>query len=127
MHDCVRRTILATLPTLTLGLTACTTQASLQQRFVGPLRGCGAGQAATLTRIGADFAFAPDNGALLIRGRVARDGSLAGQFNTQPAGKPPYVLAVSGRIADGTATLRYVTPHCTAEGRLHLVPARLLP
>lgn len=124
MHDCV--SVLKPLALAVL-LTGCAVSSTLQQRYVGTLRGCGSAQTATLTRIRDDFAFSPGGGSLLIRGHVGRDGTLAGQLNTQPKGRAPYVLAVSGRIEGDAATLRYATPRCVQEGRLRHVTAGWLP
>ncbi len=100
---------------LVLAVAGC---AAAPRRFAGTLAGCGAPLTATLTRAGDAFAFAPGDGPLVLRGQVAADGTLSGSLNTQPPGKPAYMLAVAGRLAPGGATLTYTTPRCTATGEL---------
>ncbi len=108
-------------------LSECGADISAQRRYTGSLAGCDGTMTATLTLIGNQFAFAPANGALVIRGTVAANGSLSGSLDTQPAGKPPYLLTVAGTAAREAVTLTYVTPRCTAQGTLALRPASLLP
>lgn len=107
--------------------TGCADGVSAERRYTGTLTGCGAPLPATLNRLGDGFAFTPGNGALTLRGTVAPDGGLRGALNTQPAGRPPYLLALTGRIDAAAVALRYTTPHCTATGSLAVVPVSLLP
>jgi hypothetical protein len=99
-------------------LAACGVPTSQQTRYTGPLAGCGLAGTATLTRIGDSFAFAPADGVLVLRGQVAPNGSLSATLNTQPAGKPAYVLTVRGRLDDESAVLLYTTPRCAAAATL---------
>ncbi len=108
-------------------LAGCGTGLSAQRRYVGTLAGCDGNGTATLTRIRNEFAFAPNDGALLIRGTVAADGSLRGTLNTQPPGKPPYMLIVTGQATKDVVTVTYATPQCTAHGSLKLRPVTLMP
>jgi hypothetical protein len=94
-------------------------------RYTGALSGCGL-PAATLSLKAGQFSFTPGDGALMIAGTVAPDGSFAGTLNTQPAGKPPFELHVSGRIAADQASVDYVTPRCRAAGNLDRVRPPLL-
>lgn len=111
-----------------ISISACSASLSVEQRYVGTLSGCGAPQTATLVRRRAVFAFAPDSGGpLVVRGSVAPDGTIAGQINTQPPGKPPYLLRVTGTLGPLQASVSYVTPRCTASGQLELRPKTLLP
>ncbi|MDA8253602.1 MAG: hypothetical protein M0Z28_31115 [Rhodospirillales bacterium] len=112
---------------LSLALTGCGAALNAQQRYSGTLAGCGETMSATLTRVGDGFAFAAADQSLLLRGKIMPDGRFSGSLDTQPAGKPPYVLSVTGRFGAAAAELRYSTPRCTATGRLDLVPVRLLP
>lgn len=121
----MRRIVMSTC--LLAMLAGCAAGASVQRRYTGTLAGCDGTMTGTLTRIGNEFAFAPGNGSLLIRGTVAADGRLAGQLDTQPPGKPPYMLRVSGTAAEDAITVTYETPRCTARGRLSLRPVSLLP
>src|SRR5206468_3137486 len=88
-----------------------------QQRYTGTVNGCGAA-AATFTRVGGQFAFAPTDGVLILRGTVAADGAFAGSLNTQPPGKAPFVLAVSGKVDAETVALSYRTPQCQVAATL---------
>lgn len=109
-------------------LASCSASLSVEQRYVGTLNGCGAPQTATLVRRRAAFAFSPDTDSpLVVRGSVGRDGTIKGELNTQPPGKPPYVLAVTGTLGPLRASVSYVTPRCTAAGQLDLRPKTLLP
>lgn len=87
-----------------------------ERRFAGALPGCGG--PATLTRQGDRFAFAPGDGALVLRGPVAADGGFAAELNTQPPGKPAYPLRVSGVVSEESARVAYATPRCRAEATL---------
>lgn len=109
-------------------VSSCSAQLSVEQRYVGTLSGCGAPQTATLVRRRAAFAFTPaTDSPLVVRGSVAKDGTIEGQLNTQPPGKPPYLLGVTGTLGPRQASVTYVTPRCTASGRLDLRPKTLLP
>jgi hypothetical protein len=114
-----------------LTLLGCADENTGERRYVGALAGCeafaGASHNATLTRNADVVVFTPDDGTLMLTGTLAADGTLMLRRNTQPAGKPPYVLTVSGRVAAGQATLTYVTPRCQAHGVLRLVPKTLTP
>ena len=89
-------------------------------RYTGALPGCGLA-AATLARQGDSFTFTPGDGVLTIPGKIAADGGFSGSFNTQPPGKPPFVLSVAGRIDADLATLDYTTPRCRAHATLTVV------
>jgi hypothetical protein len=91
-------------------------------RYVGPLPSCGLATA-TLARQGPGFAFSPGDGVLSIQGAVAADGGFSGTLNTQAPDKPAFLLTVSGRIAEDSATIDYATPRC----RAHAVLARVTP
>ena len=96
-----------------------------EQRFTGALDGCGASPA-TLTRVGGDVAFAPSDGVLVLHGAVAADGAVTAALNTQPPGKPPYLLTLRGRLDAESAVLTYATPGCVAHGTLRRVHPALL-
>jgi hypothetical protein len=84
-----------------------------EQRFTGQLIGCGGGAtAATLTRTGDAIAFAPDDGVLVLRGTVAADGTFTARLNTQPAGKPAYLLTAAGQVGEDGATVSFAAPTC---------------
>ena len=94
-------------------------------RYTGALAGCGLA-AATLAQQGPAFTFTPGDGVLTIGGSIGADGSFQGTLNTQPAGKPAFVLQVRGRIAGESATVDYTTPRCHAHATLTLVHPALL-
>ena len=71
-----------------------------------------------LVTAGLLLSFAPGDGALILRGAVAADGGLAGELNTQPPGKPPFLLTVHGHLDEARATLTYATPRCTTTATL---------
>jgi hypothetical protein len=94
-------------------------------RYTGALPGCGLA-AATLTRRDDQFSFTPGDGVLTMLGTVAPDGGFSGSLNTQPPGKPPFLLSVTGRIAEEQATLDYATPRCRAAATFSRVHPSLL-
>jgi hypothetical protein len=102
---------------LVVALGGCGGRVVHQDRYTGSLPGCGLA-AATLTRAGDQFAFAPGDGVLTIRGTIAPDGSIAGTLNTQPPDKPAFLLSLHGTIGAASATLDYATPRCHARGTL---------
>ena len=81
-------------------------------RFAGQLSGCGETTAATLTRTADAVSFAPSDGVLVLRGTVAADGAFTARLNTQPPGKPPFLLTATGQVDAESATVSYVTPRC---------------
>lgn len=81
----------------------------------------------TLTRLKDKFAMSPGDGPLVVRGQVAADGSIAGTLNTQPPGKTPYLVTVTGHITPAAADVTYTTPRCTAHGTFTIRPVTLLP
>lgn len=110
------------LTAVAAGLAGCAAAtASTPMRYTGVLGGCG-GIPATFTRVAGGFAFAPGDGSLVIRGPVAADGRFSGTLNTQPPGKPPFVLAVSGVASEQAATVSYVSPRCRADAALRPAP-----
>lgn len=112
---------------LVLLLGACGVPVTLQRRYVGTLTGCGAALPATLVRLRDGFAFSPGDSSLLLRGGIGADGTLAGSLNTQPPGKPPWLLAVAGKLTPTSASVTYTTPRCVAAGTLAVVKLRVLP
>ncbi len=89
-------------------------------RYTGALRDCGL-SLSTLARRGDQFVFTPGDGALTLAGPVAADGGFAGELNTQPPGKPPFLLRVSGKFEGEQARVSYSTPGCRASGRFSRV------
>jgi hypothetical protein len=113
---------------LVLGLLAgCGAHLAEETRYRGTLAGCGAPMPASLIAKGNAFVFAPGDGALVIKGEVGADGAFAGSLNTQPPGKPPFLLRVQGRLDPAAAEVAYATPRCQASGRLAAAPVSALP
>lgn len=93
-----------------------------QTRYVGNLPSCAAGPGAqaTLVQAADRFSFVPSDGALVVSGSLAPDGSFAGSLVTNPpgrdrqghAGSEAFMLMVSGRIEGDAASGTYVTPRC---------------
>jgi len=81
------------------------------------------------------FSFAPSDGALVVSGSVAPDGSFAGSLSTAPPGRDrqnhtsseAFTLTVTGHIEGETASGTYVTPRCRTVFRLPRVSQTLLP
>jgi hypothetical protein len=101
-----------------VAVAGCTGAPVEQGRYTGIVSDCGEPQPATLVRMGDRFVFTPGDGAIVLRGQVAIGGVLAATLNTQPPGKPPYLVTLTGRMDDRTAELWYATPRCTSHGRL---------
>ncbi len=101
--------------------------------------GCttGPGTRATLVRVAGRFSFAPSDGALVVSGDVAPDGSFTGVLVTNPgrhdqpggpgAAAPPFTLTVTGRLDSEAATGTYMTPRCSVAFRLPRHGAEVLP
>ena len=108
-----------------------------QTRYVGNLPGCAVGPdtPATLVQAANRFSFAPSDGALVVSGSLAPDGSFAGSLVTNPAGRDrqghsgteAFTLTVTGRIEGDAASGTYVTPRCHIAFRLLRVVDALLP
>ncbi len=116
---------------LVLTITSCGSL-NRERRYVGIISDCGVNGHSTLTYVPIGhgegrFAFAPGDGALIIRGSVARGGEMAGNLNTQPAGKAPFILSVGGKIRKDSADVTYSTATCRAQGQFQLVPVTLGP
>jgi hypothetical protein len=103
------------------------------------MSGCttAAGARASLVRVADHFSFAPSDGALVVSGTVAPDGSFNGALVTNPArhdqpghpgtAAPPFTLTVTGRLDDEAASGTYVTPRCSTAFRLPRIGATVLP
>jgi hypothetical protein len=108
-----------------------------QSRYVGDLPSCtvGPGAQATLVLAADHFSFAPSDGALVVSGSVAPDGSFAGSLVTNPPGHDrqgrasteAFTLTVTGRLAGEVASGTYVTPRCRTEFRLSHIADAVLP
>jgi hypothetical protein len=93
-------------------LAAC---ASRQARYAGtltPERPCGMAGNATLTVMDGHAEFAANDGALLVPGTVAADGTLSGRLDLVGADRKPYPLTLEGTVTNEVATGVYVTPRC---------------
>ena len=113
----------ATLAACLVGA-GCAVPLTSQVRYAGSMRCCTAGGqgVATFVRVADRFSFAPSDGALVIPGQVAPDGSFSGRLITgQPhrdvsgpsdAKTPHFVLTVEGHLDDDAATGVYVNPRC---------------
>ena len=122
-----------------LAAAGCSTPLAVQSRYAGDMQGCMTGPRAraTLVRQSDRFSFAPSDGALVISGNMAPDGSFSGSLVANPArhdhedhsgtGAPPFTLTVTGRIEGGVAIGTYASPRCSAGFRLPRIEATLLP
>jgi hypothetical protein len=122
-----------------LATAGCGVTLSKQTRYVGALSDCagGSGARTTLVRVADQFSFAPSDGALVVSGTVAPDGSFAGSLRTDQAGggrqdhaggsSSPFTLVVTGRIEGDIAAGEFATPRCRATFRLSRIAPSLLP
>jgi len=105
--------VLRLLPCLVLVLlVAC---AARQARYTGtltPETACGTAGRATLTVMDGRAEFAPNDGALLVPGGVAADGTLSGRIERTGADNKPYPLTLEGKVTEEVATGSYLTPRC---------------
>jgi hypothetical protein len=93
-------------------LVAC---APRQARYTGtltPETACGMAGRATLTVMDGRATFAANDGALLVPGEVAPDGTLSGRLVLTGADRKPYPLTLEGTVTEEVATGSYVTPRC---------------
>ena len=89
--------------------------ASKQARYTGtmtPEGACGTAGRATLTVRGGHATFAANDGALLVPGEVAADGTLAGRLELPGVDRKPYPMTLEGKVTEDVATGLYVTPRC---------------
>jgi hypothetical protein len=122
--------VVARVSLLAIVLGGCAVTLSQQTRYAGPAPACagGGGTTATLVRSRTSFAFAPTDGALVVNGTVARDGTLTGTLALHPAqaapgapvaatqsAKTPQVISVSGRLSEDSASVAYAAPGCQAQ------------
>jgi hypothetical protein len=77
--------------------------------------GCGPPSSATLTRRGHEFAFAPNDGALVISGTVGADGTLHGTLPNTDADHKPFPLTLDGTLTPLGFDGVYTTPRCRAQ------------
>jgi hypothetical protein len=122
-----------------LGTAGCGPTLANQTRYAGVLSDCASGPEAraTLVRVADHFSFAPSDGALVVPGTVAPDGSFAGSLRTDHAGSgrqghaggssSPFTLVVTGRIEGDIAAGEFATPRCRATFRLSRIVPGLLP
>lgn len=122
-----------------LAAAGCGITIAVQSRYAGNLSGCTTvpGTRASLVRVADRFSFAPSDGALVISGPIAPDGSFTGTLVTNPAhhDQPehpgttakPFTLTVTGRLDDEAATGTYATPRCSTAFRLPRIGVTLLP
>lgn len=119
------RSRLASLALALLALGGCGTignalsTQSYDQRFTGeifPIGGvhCTDQMPATLVTRAADLSvvFTPNDGALVLRGSMSREGQVLARLNTAPPSRPPYLLTLEGRIEKGVFSGVYQTPQC---------------
>ena len=126
------RSRLASLALALLALGGCGTignalsTQSYDQRFTGeifPIGGvhCTDQMPATLVTRAADLSvvFTPNNGALVLRGSMSREGQVLARLNTAPPSHPPYLLTLEGHIANGVFSGIYQTPQCAWKTALY--------
>jgi hypothetical protein len=68
----------------------------------------------TLTVKGEHVAFAPDDGTLVIPGRIEADGGIFAQRDTPGANHKPFVMRLQARRQGDSITGTFTTPRCTS-------------
>jgi hypothetical protein len=114
-------------------------------RYAGASPACASvgtigGPTSTLMRVGDQVAYAPTDGALVVKGLVGPTGSFAGSLAARGANAPGagpsgtsvsqpgslHVLSIAGRLDAEHATVTYTAPGCQATVTLSRVHPGLL-
>jgi hypothetical protein len=88
---------------------------SRQARYTGtmtPTAGCTTPGKATLTVIEGQANFAPNDGALVLPGTVAQDGTLSAAVENKGSDGKPYRMVVQGKVDSDHAEGVFATPRC---------------
>jgi len=105
-----------------LGLTACVAGLrSREGRWTGevtPIGGTCPPSHATLTVGAGAFSFTPDDGVLVVRGKVAPDGTLQGTLPLVGQNHVAFPLNIAGTLTPDGFTGTYTTPKCRATVRM---------
>ena len=113
-----RATRLLAAPMLGTVLCGCAGGAGDSARYAGASPTCpgGFGALASLVRTGRTFAFAPSDGAVVIRGKAEADGRFSGTLALKPADSKtkPLVLSAAGVTGAEEASVTYEAGPCRA-------------
>ncbi|MCW3476543.1 hypothetical protein [Limobrevibacterium gyesilva] len=115
---------------MALLLAGCSTALTRQTRYTGtmtPSGACGSAGQATLVVMDRKANFVPNDGALVVPGDVAPDGTLSGGLELLGADRKPFPLALQGHVDADRAEGSYTTPRCRFTLDLRRVPVSLLP
>jgi hypothetical protein len=89
---------------------------SLPNKFVGDLRpvggSCDKGNRAVLTRAGSSVMFAPQDGVLVLDGRLSGKGEVSASLEVRGMNRAPYRLVFTGKVQEDRILGTYVTPRC---------------
>ena len=134
------------LPVRTVGILLALASCSLgppSGRYAGPSPSCASvgdigGPSSTLMRMDDQVAYAPTDGALVVKGLLGPTGSFAGSLAVRGASAPGasapaaaqsgnvHVLSIAGRLDGEQATVTYTAPGCQATVTLSRVHPGLL-
>jgi hypothetical protein len=108
------RTLLPCAIALVWEVTACST--GLPRKYVGDLQPaagvCDSGNRAALTRTGSSVLFEPQEGVIVLSGKLSENGEVAASVELPGMNHIPYRLVFTGHV-DGDRILgTYVTLHC---------------
>ena len=102
-------------------LTGCTATGNRDGRYAGAVDAdagvCGATKShgnATLLLRGQDAMFAPDDGVLVLHGRVDAAGHVTASATAPGVDHKPFAMVLEGDVRDGRVSGRYATPRCRA-------------
>lgn len=70
---------------------------------------------------GGEVIFAPDEGVLLLRGRIDAQGHVTASLQMPGVDRTPFTMVFEGDLRDGRVSGRYATPRCRASVRLDRV------
>lgn len=82
--------------------------------YRGAATGCGEKQDGALTLGSHHFAYAPNQGAIVIEGAVDKSGKLSGSYKAIGADHKPYVQSFQGQLAGDTISGTLTKPGCQA-------------
>jgi hypothetical protein len=95
-------------------LAACAT--GLPSKFVGtllPVAGsCDEGNRAVVTRAGSSIMFLPQDGVLVLDGRLSDNGEVSASVAVRGINHVPYRLVFTGKVRENQIVGTYVTPRC---------------
>ena len=92
----------------------------VEEGVCGPVNG-GAHLVGSLQIRGDQALFAPDEGVVLLQGRIDATGHVTASTTAPGPDHKAFTMVFEGDLRGNTVEGRYATPHCRATVRLHRV------